>query len=192
MVKFTDEDKEEFNNTYFEQGVHKVKIGKIEFDKTQDNREFAEFTLIGEGGEEDSVRVWFHTPGARKYSFNTIRSIFVHNAPKAKKDEVRKKFDALPDTEELDKACQKMIVGQECWFSVYEDPNRTYTVEATGEIKNSYKKNIYGFEPDPQYVKPSKVLDGNGEDGGKDVKIEDTDHTVDTGEEEDQGSNVGF
>lgn len=155
MADFTDEHKEEMGGDFFGQGVHKVQIQTIEFGETEGDapKEFVEFTVVDPENAERTgkARLWFHTDGAIKYSFNTIRTIFVHNAPEDKKDDVRAKFDALKNTEELDKACQKMLIGKEAWYSVYENPERTYP-GADGSPKNSYDKNITGYEPKPRTV----------------------------------------
>lgn len=174
MVKFNDEHKEESQGNYFGQGVHKVQIMLVEFGKTDDGKEFGEFTVVDPENDDrqDRVRLWFTTDKAVKFSFSTLRNIFVHNAPEDKKDAVREKFNALKDTEELEVACQKTLIGKECWYTVYEDPERTYTNDK-GELKHSFNRNIYGYEPKPREITTSadKVEDVPM-DGGKSVKSE--------------------
>jgi hypothetical protein len=148
-MKFTDEHKtvKEFSDAnWFDYGVHKVQIAQIDLDKTENDKEFMEFSLIGENEEEDTARVWFTTDKAINYSINVLRQIFVHNAPEAKKDEARDMFDAVGDTSELHKLLNEKLVGGNCWFSKYPSPDRTYTAQ-DGTVKKSIDKNIYGYEP---------------------------------------------
>lgn len=172
MADFTDEHKKDMNSNFFEEGVHKVKITRIEFGETDSGKEYAEFGVKDEQGREDNARVWFTTDKAMNFSFNIIRGIFVHNAPAGKKDEIRTSIDNLKDTTELEKAC-KVLMGKEAWFSVYKDPSRTYQNDK-GETKNSFNKNIYGYEPSPRKMsvetetpnntEPIKHVDENGEE----------------------------
>lgn len=165
MAKFTDEHKQEMGN-YFNEGVHKVKITGVALGKTQGTeKEFMEFDVQGEQGQEASVRIWFTTDKAIKYSFNVVKSIFTHNAPEAKKDDARAFVDKIKDTEELEKACQALI-GKEAWYSVFENPNRTY--EKDGVTKNSFDRNISGWEPQVKKIEktePEPTVEGkNGEE----------------------------
>ena len=154
MADFSEEDKVE-RKQYFNQGVHKVAIMLAEFGETEDAepKEFVEITVVDPANDDcsDKVRLWFHSTGAKQYSFSTLRSIFVHNAPEDKKDDVRTRFNAIKNTKELDAAIQKMLIGKEAWFSIYESEERTYTAQ-DGTVKKSYDKNIYGYEPKPKVV----------------------------------------
>lgn len=147
MAKFTDEHKEELKNNYFEEGVHKVKIQAVTLGKTSapDFKEYMQFDVVGEEGQEDQARIWFTTDKAINYSFNIVRGIFVHNAPESKKESARKAVDAITDTQELEKAAQSLL-GKEAWFSVYKNPNRLYTAK-DGTQKPSIDRNITGYEP---------------------------------------------
>lgn len=158
---FTDAVKEEKSFSYFQQGVHKVQISGVEFGFTEgDEKEFCEITVVDPDNAEctDKVRLWFHSEGAQSYSFGVLRSIFVHNAPADKKDEIRTKFNAIGGTEELENACKKMLPGKECWFSIYESDTRTYTDEKTGKVRKSFDKNIAGYE-----LKPKTIVVGSGD-----------------------------
>lgn len=176
MVKFSDDDKKvnEFSgNKFFEEGVHPVKISTITLDTTKDGKEFMAFGVVdsmdGDNEHEDEVRFWFSSPGAINFSFNRIREIFVHNAPDAKKDETRTKFDAITDTEKLEAAAQKVLIGKDAWLKVEQNPNRTYQNSA-GETKNSFDKNLTGYEPKlkstsapaPNNTQPITVTDDDG------------------------------
>jgi hypothetical protein len=177
MVKFSDDDKKvsEFSgNKYFEEGVHPVKISTVDLDKTKDGKEFIAFGVVdsmdADNEHEDEVRFWFSSPGAINFSFNRIREIFVHNSPEDKKDDTRKKFDAITDTEKLEEACRKVLIGKEAWLSVVQNPNRTYQNSA-GETKNSFDKNLTGYVPTPKKLsgdapadntKPITVTDDDG------------------------------
>jgi len=142
MADFNDDTKKPIGR-YFTEGVHKVTIQLVEADKTQDGKEFFEFSLLGEEGEEGTARVYW-TEKASPYSFNTVRDIFVHNTPEAKKQAIRDKVDATSNTDELLKLCATNLIDKECWFKV-EKTGTQYT-NANGELKDSYNKNIYGYE----------------------------------------------
>lgn len=149
MATFNKEHKEEMGGgKYFEQGIHKVNIGMITAGKTDDGKEYFDVTVLGPNEEEGVSRLWFHTDGAMKYSFNTLRNIFVHNAPESKKDDVRKGVDGIKDTDELLKKCVTMLIGKECWYSVYENRDRKF-VGNDGQERYSFDRNIYGYEPNP-------------------------------------------
>lgn len=149
MVKFTKDHKEEMNNVdYFKEGIHPVKVLLVGLGKTSNDKEYIEFTVVGSGSEEAKVKLWLSTDGAIKYTFNIIRGIFVHNASTdAKKEEIRKKVDAIEDDEALEKACQ-MLIGKDCWLQVSRS-DRTY-INKAGETKNSYDNDLYGYEPKPK------------------------------------------
>lgn len=170
---FSDSEKEEKSFNYFEQGVHKVQISGIEFGFTEDKeeKEYCEITVIDPDNAEktDSVRLWFHSEGARAYSFSTLRAIFVHNADDDKKDEIREKFNAIKGTEDLEKACKKMLPGKEAWFSIYESETRTYQDEK-GNVRKSFDKNITGYEPKPKQVAAKTVTVGNSDIKGEVVE----------------------
>ena len=50
-----------------------------------------------------------------------------------------------------------MLPGKECWFSIYESDERTYT-DDNGKVRKSFDKNIAGYE-----LKPKTVTVGSGE-----------------------------
>lgn len=160
MADFSDEDKKERSNNYFEEGVHEVKIAVVAFDKTADGKEFAEFTVMGKDADDSrsgTARVWFTTPEAKNYAFNIIRGIFVHNAPDDKKDAVRDSINKIKNTEELEKACEKLI-EKEAWYLVQKS-DRTYT-NSNGETKNSYNRDIYGYKPAPKNLTVQPDVEG--------------------------------
>lgn len=141
--------KEFSDSNWFGFGVHKVHIGAIELSETESGKEYVEVTVLGDNEEEDSARVWFTSEKAANYSFNVLRQIYVHNAPEEKKDAARDTMDAVKDTEELVAKLNDRLIGGECWFTKYPDPERTY-LDASGNIKQSINKNIYGYEPKPR------------------------------------------
>lgn len=171
-AKFNDTVKEEKSFNYFQQGVHKVQISNIEFGfEGKDEKEYCEVTVVDPENAEctDKVRLWFHTEGAQAFSFSTLRAIFVHNAPEDKKDKIRENFNTkINGTEDLEKACKKMLPGKECWFSIYESDTRTYTDEG-GTVRKSFDKNITGYEPKPKVAQSQTVTVGEG-----DAKVEGT------------------
>lgn len=145
MVKFTDEHRQD-NGNFFDEGAHKVTIEDVTFGTTDDGKEYAEFSVFDQQNHElkDKARVWFTTDKAIKFSFGIIRGIFIHNCPEEKKDALRESLQKIKDTEELAKICVSLR-GKEAWFTLYKS-DRTYT-NASGDIKNSYDRGIWGYEP---------------------------------------------
>lgn len=166
MVKLTDEHKQDNS---FREGVYPVKINSVKHDETEDGKEFIEFGVINEAGAEGTARVWFTTDKAIRYSFSIIKGIFTHNAPEGKEDEIRQNVENLEDTDQLAKACEQ-LVGRNAFYQV-EKTDRTY--ESNGEIRHSYNRNIYGYEPAPKKAtveSEPQIEDTNirvGEDGPK-------------------------
>lgn len=163
MANFTNEHKKEQTGNYFGEGIHKVQISEVVFDKESDGREYAEITVVDpdNGERTDKARLWFHTDGAIGYSFNIFKGIFVHNAPEGKKDETRAALDAMNGTDDLEKAC-KVLKGKEAWYQVAKSPTRTYTDKA-GNTKPSFDKNITGYEPTPKTVTVAPGVEGTPE-----------------------------
>lgn len=178
--KFDDEVKavKEFSDSnWLGFGVHKVKIGAIEHGLTENDKEYVEFTVLGENEEEDTARVWFTSQKAANYSFNICRGIYVHNAPKDKKDAARDQFDALEDAEAMVKLMNEKLIGGECWFTKYPSPDRTYQA-SDGSIRKSIDKNVYGYEPrlredllpvDEQKDELNKTFPGSTIDGSANI-----------------------
>jgi hypothetical protein len=177
-MKFTDENKKEteFNDNYFKYGVHKVKLGQFELGGTEEGeKEYLEITVIDpdDGELTDTARVWFTTEAAINYSFNTMRQIYVHNAPEKAKDAARDTFDEITDTEQLLKLLNEKLIGGEAWFSKYPSATRTY-VNSSGETKKSIDKNIYGYEPKPKpelLPKEGEETPLNGKDASGDADV---------------------
>ena len=169
-MKFSDDNKvvSEFNDKYFGYGVHSVKISEVTLGGTgEGEKEFIEITVVDPDDLEitDSARVWFTSDKAINYSFNTLRQIFVHCAPEAKKDEARVMFDQIGDTTTLQQIMEK-CVGRQCWFTKYPSPDRTYTNQQ-GETKPSVDKNIMGYEPKLKVDLMPKGKDGITDLGGE-------------------------
>jgi len=146
-MDFKPEHKEDVNyGNYFDYGVHKVKIIGFMADKTDDGKEFIEVGFTNFDGDiEDKARVWF-SGDAPKYSFNTLRTIFLHNCPEDKKEAAKAAIDAVANTEKLVEMLNSKLVGKEMWFTKYQDPKRTYTGK-DGVTRKSVDKSIYGYEP---------------------------------------------
>ena len=147
MADFTDEHKTESGN-FFPEGIHKVAIVAVTGGVNENEKEFIEFTVEGTNGEEGNARMWFTTDKAIKFTFNTIRGIFVHNALEAKKDEAREMVNKVKNSEELVALCAKVLIGKEAFYQV-EQSDYTYT-NAAGEMKQGYNRNLYGYEPTPR------------------------------------------
>lgn len=152
-MKFTDDTKQDnFNNQYFDYGVHRVLLGQFELGGTEPGeKEYIEITVMDpdDGEITDTARVWFTTEKAANYSFNVLRQLYVHNAPANAKDKARDTFDAIPDTKKAVELLNEKLIGKEAWFSKYPSPTRTYEA-ADGTIKKSIDKNVYGYEPKPR------------------------------------------
>jgi hypothetical protein len=182
--KFSDEAKafEGSDGNWFGFGVHEVTIGEVTEGQTDSGTDFIEFTLLGDNQEEDTARVWL-TEKSEKYSFRTLKDIYVHCAPEAKKDAARKSFDAAEDSTAVVELLQNCL-GKKIWFTKYPDPKRTYEA-SDGTIKKSINKNIYGYAPKlredlmPQQDKvanvdvdkPITAADLGGEDASDDANI---------------------
>lgn len=163
MAQFNDETKKEFG-AYFSEGVHKVKITAVIGGTTEAGKEYFEFTLKGDGGEEGTARLWW-TEKAMQRSFDTVKKIFVHNTPDDKKDAIRAEVDKCNDTDSLLKLAQA-LKGKEAWYQV-ERTETTY-VAPSGEVKNSYNRNIYGWEPKPKQMTAAQLLGGTPVDTAPD------------------------
>lgn len=150
MADFTDEDKiERTGGKYFDEGIHEVRVGLVEFGFTNDKREYCDIEVMGMENDDErtaKVRFWFHTAGAKGYSFGAIRNMFVHNASEAKKEATRTRYNAIKNTEELEAAMQKVLVGDnaQVWLRVTQDG--TYK-NGNGDDKPSYDRELFGYNP---------------------------------------------
>jgi len=141
--KITEEDLVEQN--FFREGVHEVIITSAEFFETDDKKIYLELGIMGSNDEQDTARLYF-TEGAKKISIDTIRKILVHNAPDDEtKDKIREAYKKITNLAQLNPFALKLI-DKQAWFKI-EKSDKTYTSKETGEIKYSYNRNIYGFEP---------------------------------------------
>lgn len=175
MAEINADHKLEMGN-YFEEGIHKVKIAAINLGKTQgEEKEFMEFDVLGENGEEASARIWFTTDKAIRYSFNVVKSIFLHNcSTEEKKEKMRKLLDGVTSTEQLAKVAQEALIGKEAFYSTFKSATRTY-VDADGETKASYDRNITGWEPQVKKITPPETIEPVTETGpdGQEVPFAD-------------------
>lgn len=141
--KITEEDLVEQN--FFREGVHEVIITSAEFFETDDKKIFLELKLTGSNDEEGSTRLYF-TEDAKKISLDTIRKILVHNASDDEtKDKIREAYKKITNLAQLNPFALR-LVDKQAWLKI-EKSDKTYTSKETGEIKHSYNRNIYGFEP---------------------------------------------
>lgn len=147
MVDFNDEHKED-SGAFIGDGIHKVTILGVTGGETAEGKEFIEFTVKDESGAEGNARMWFTTDKAIKYTFSVIRSLFAHNALADKKEAAKEMVNKTKNSDELVELCNKVLTGKEVWYEV-EKSDRTYT-NAAGELKYSYNRNLYGYEPKPK------------------------------------------
>lgn len=141
--KITEEDLVEQN--FFREGVHEVIITSAEFFETDDKKVYLELGIMGSNDEQDTARLYF-TEGAKKISLDTIRKILVHNAPDDEtKDKIREAYKKITNLAQLHPFALR-LVDKQAWLKI-EKSDKTYTSKETGEIKHSYNRNIYGFEP---------------------------------------------
>lgn len=147
MADFNDEHKQE-QGQYFGEGIHKVTIVAVDGGTNDNGKEYIEFTVEGENGEEGNARMWFTSDKAIRFTFNSIRNIFVHNALKGKEEAAREMVNKVKNSEELIDLCNKALIGKEAWY-VVEKSDYTYT-NAAGEEKQGYNRNLYGYEPKPK------------------------------------------
>lgn len=147
MADFNDDHKTE-QGQYFSEGIHKVKIVGIDGGENENGKEYIEFIVEGENGEEGNARMWFTTDKAIKFTFSSIRNIFVHNALKGKEEAAKDMVNKVKNSDELIDLCNKALIGKEAWY-VVEKSDYTYT-NAAGEEKQGYNRNIFGYEPKPK------------------------------------------
>jgi hypothetical protein len=145
-MDFTAKDKEEVSFTEkFPYGVHQVVITGFDIKKADNGNEFVEVGFANmDGTIEDKCRVYF-TEKARLYSFNTMRQIYVHNAPSDKKELARKQVDAVPNLDNLVELMGSKKSLQ-AWVTKYQDPTRTY-LGSDGRTYKSTNISIMGYEP---------------------------------------------
>ena len=149
MVKVTMTDEDLATRTggnYFSEGVHEVLIRKAERGTTAAGKDFAEITVLGHDDEEGTARLWFSTEAGAKYALSILSGIAVHNREgDAAKEKARATFKAITDTDEVDDKFLARFVEMDAWFLVQKSGG-TYQ-NAEGETKDSYDRNIYGYEP---------------------------------------------
>lgn len=156
-VQLTDEDLVERNNNYFAEGEHEVLITDAERGVTDSGKEYVEFTVLGHGDEVDTARMWFTTDKAAKYTLSILAGIASHNkSSEADKQTVRDAFKKITDTDLVDDKFLEKFKDMDAFFTVYKS-DRTYTT-ASGETRNSYDKNIYGYMPKPRKVTAEQIM----------------------------------
>jgi len=158
MADFNEEHKKEMG-AYFPEGIHKVNIVDVQGGSNDNDKEFIEFTVEGENGEEGTARMWFTTDKAIGYTFSNIRGLFTHNAKKGKEEEAKEMVNATANSDELVALCKKVLVGKEAWYQV-EQSDYTYTNQA-GEQKHGYNRNITAYEPKPKKQTIDDIMPGN-------------------------------
>lgn len=144
---------------FFSEGVHTVKITGVDIGTNDNDKEYIEFTVEGQDGETGNARMWFTTDNAIKFTFNTIRSIFVHNAQKGKEQEARDMVNKVKNSDELATLCDKVLIGKEAFY-VVERSDYTYT-NAAGEKKQGYNRNLFGWKPEPKKTTVEDLMSAN-------------------------------
>lgn len=162
MADFNDSHKVE-QGAYFPEGIHKVHIVDVTGGKNDNGKEYIDFTVEGENGEEGSAKMWFTSDKAIAYTFNSVRNMFVHNALKGKEEASKEMVNKVSNSDELVALCNKVLMGKEAWYTV-EKSDYTYTTPA-GETKHGYNRNITGYEPKPKQSGNKAIDDimGGGE-----------------------------
>lgn len=148
-MDFTSEHKKESNfGKYFSFGPHRVTILGFNHEGTgEGEKEYVEVGFTDQETEqkEGKVRLYFNTAGNAPISFDTLRQIYVHNAPEDKKDVARDSFNEVPNTVEMVKLLNKNLIGKEMWYTKYYDKTATY--EKEGQTYRSIRENVMGYEP---------------------------------------------
>lgn len=172
MVKITMSDADYNSGNYFGEGVHQVTISVAVLEAMDDGREYVDIGVSGKDGEEGSARMWLHTDKAAKFTLRTLQSIAVHNA-KTETQEVKTRayFVGEMTNEKIQKILTQMV-GYEAWYVVVQDPNRTYTND-DGEIKASYNRNVYGYEPTMPDKTKQQLIDELITNGAESVEDDD-------------------
>lgn len=162
------EDKD-FNapGSYFPVGVHQVGITKAERGKSpKTGTEFIEMTVVGEGDEEGSARMYLSEKAA-PWTRRTLATIAVHNkSTEPEKEAVRKAFKNILSTDKFDGMFLSKFEGMEAWISVEEDldapkPNGGYYT----------RTNIFGYEPKPRKTTAADLVSDFKAKGAEDVDV---------------------
>lgn len=175
MAKFNQEDKKEITQGsigFTEEGVYTVQIVDVSGGVSDKGSEFFEFEVVGGNGTEDKIRTYF-TEGAKPYSFNTIRNIFVHNTKEENKDKVRAEVDACEDTDSLLKLCEALR-GKDAWLLVQKS-GTTYTSPKSGKTYDNVNKNLYGYEPKFTPSPKTQTQQVAEQTGGEEITSENVD-----------------
>ena len=170
MADFNADDKKEITQTagFYEEGVYTIKIVDVTGGVTDKGSEYFEFEVVGNNGEEGTVRTYF-TDAAKPYSFNTIRNIFVHNTPEKNKEIIKKSVEDCANTTDLLTLCEALR-GKDAWLLVQKTGD-TYTNPKTGKVYDNLNRNIYGYAPKftpsakaPTATQTSSDIMGGGEE----------------------------
>lgn len=133
------------NKSWLDFGVHKVQIMLVGSGQTDSGTDFIEFVVVGPNEEEEKARLWL-TDKSEPYTFATLKGIYTHCAPEAKKEDARLELEKCKDYDEVVELFNKRCIGKQIWFTKYLDPKRTY-INTAGETKRSVNTNVYGYEP---------------------------------------------
>lgn len=155
--RFSDEDKEEMEE-FFREGIYEVEIVSVEIKEHSTNKNiYAEIGLKGKQGQEGTASLWF-TDKSKKFSIDTVRKILVHHQETEEKKQLVRDTIAKVDNLFKFQGIMTKMIGCQAWYKV-EKNGKTYSDEETGETKDSYNKNIYGFKPTMKSEKAHKKVD---------------------------------
>lgn len=178
MFDITAEMKEEYIDR-ISFGVHKGKIVGFADGVTEGGVPYIDVAFDVDG-IEDSTRLFFGTVKGAKYSFNTLKGIYTHNAPESQKETARKGLDKVNNSEELIEALNSKLVGKELWVSKFYDPTRVY-MGSDGKQHRSVNVDVYGYEPPmkPELMPQKNVADMSESEVAANLGLSDSDKATD-------------
>lgn len=132
---------------YFDAGVHEVVISGIEKVEPKEGSPYINVTVTGLKDESTDIRCYISEKAA-PYTLANFGRIAVHNQDsEPAKAKVRKAFQAVTDTDQLDQEFLDKLKDMQAWILVEEDfnapkPNGGYYL----------RSKLYSWEPKPKKV----------------------------------------
>lgn len=159
-MEFTNEDKQHMQLggefTYFEYGVHKVRLVTFTEETTAEGKTYIEVFFESEDGtREESKRQYLTTPKAKNYAFNLFKSLYVSHAPENAKETATKGFESIKNTTELVSKLNDKLGGKSAWISKYPSESRTMS-----NGKPAPEVALSAFEPKSRLVRDAEDVFG--------------------------------